>query len=102
MQLAGQIVGQRPHATHLGRPSACVAMTCVPRQRGDSSGFSSGYSSVTFFGLIMCLNVIIIPLRLARRYDVLLSGRRTVFTPIAIIPPDAAHAARCCVSACPE
>ena len=35
MQFAGQIVGHRPHATHLGRPSACTAMRCVPRQRAD-------------------------------------------------------------------
>ena len=49
--------------------------------RGDSSGLSSGYWSVTLFGLTRCLKVRAIPLRVARRYDVLTaSGRRTTFT----------------------
>jgi hypothetical protein len=61
MQFAGQIVGQRPQATHLGRPSACTSMTWVPRQRGESSRGSSGYWRVTFCGFTMCLKVSPIP-----------------------------------------
>src|SRR5688572_21401985 len=84
MQLAGQIVGQRPQATHLGRPSACLAMTCVPRQRVESSGFSSGYSIVTLAGFARCLNVSAMPRSVARKYDVFCSGRLIVLTVIAI------------------
>src|SRR5688572_19160266 len=84
MQLAGQTVGQSPQATHFGRPSGCFAITCVPRQRGESFGFSSGYCSVTFFGSIRCLKVSAMPRRLALKYDVLAIGRRTVLTVIAM------------------
>src|SRR5688572_887548 len=84
MQLAGQIVGHKPQATHFGRPSACLAMTWVPRQRVDNSGFSSGYSMVTLFGLARCLKVSAMPRSVARKYDVLATGLRTVFTVIAI------------------
>ena len=35
MQLAGQICGQRPQATHLERPCSSVSMRWVPRHRGE-------------------------------------------------------------------
>ena len=68
MQLAGQICGQRPHATHLARPCSSVSMRWVPRQRGDSAHslllFSSGYCIVTF-GRHRWLNVNAIPFNVA-------------------------------------
>ncbi len=76
MQFAGQTVGQRPHATHLGRPSAWTSIRWVPRQRGWSSVCSSGYWRVTLSGLIRCLKVSAIPFRDALRYEVVpFSGR---------------------------
>ncbi len=74
MQLAGQIWGQRPQATHLDRPCSSVSMRWVPRQRGESvhaprsaSGalFSSGYCIVTF-GSNIFRKVSAIPLSVAR------------------------------------
>jgi hypothetical protein len=71
MQLAGQTVGHRPHATHLGRPSSCVSITCVPRHRGDRGFFSSGYWMVTSLrspaDFTMCRKVSAIPFSEARR-----------------------------------
>jgi hypothetical protein len=75
MQLAGQICGQRPQATHLERPCSSVSIRWVPRHRGESEYvpnpcsrsvlFCSGYCIVTFFSS-MCLKVSAIPLSVAR------------------------------------
>ena len=72
MQLAGQIWGQRPQATHFDRPCSSVSIRWVPRQRWEmlhahavSVLFSSGYCIVTF-GSNMCLKVSAIPLSVAR------------------------------------
>jgi len=87
MQLAGQICGHSPQATHLARPCSSVSMRCVPRQREESVQslllFSSGYCIVTL-GRKMCENVSSIPLNIARRYDVPPVGRRSTFTVIGI------------------
>src|SRR5690625_5437984 len=83
------MVGQSPQATHLGRPSAWTSILCVPRHLGERSGLSSGYSSVTFSVSMRCRKVSAIPLRVARKYDVVPRGRSITFTPIAIrrLPP---------------
>src|SRR5690606_6394718 len=49
----------------------------------------SGYSRVTFSVSIRCRKVSAIPLRVARKYDVVPRGRSNTFTPIAIrrLPP---------------
>ena len=75
MQLAGQIWGQSPQATHFERPCSSVSIRWVPRQRWEmlhcpipcspSVLFSSGYCMVTFFSN-MCLKVSAIPLSVAR------------------------------------
>ena len=69
MQLAGQIWGQRPQATHLERPCSSVSIRWVPRQRWEMLQsvvlFCSGYCIVTF-GSNMCLKVSAIPLSVAR------------------------------------
>src|SRR2546422_3134097 len=66
MQLAGQICGHIPQATHLARPCSSVSMRCVPRQRGESVQsrvlFSSGYCIVTL-GRNKCCSVSTMPLR---------------------------------------
>jgi hypothetical protein len=67
MQFAGQTVGQRPQATHFGRPSSCCSITCVPRHRGERAHFSSGYCMVTLFGFTMCRKVSAIPFSVAFR-----------------------------------
>src|SRR5256885_3308512 len=89
MQLAGQICGHRPHATHFERPCSSVSMRWVPRQRDEivqsSVDFSSGYCIVTF-GRNRCRKVSAIPLRVARTYDVADPGRFISFTPTAIRP----------------
>src|SRR5690606_22483502 len=92
MQFAGQMVGQSPHATHLGRPSSCFSITWVPRHRGLSAHFSSGYSIVLMVAsrpwetvLTRCRKVSAIPFSVARRYDVSRSaGRSMTRTVIAI------------------
>ena len=69
MQLAGQICGQSPQATHLERPCSSVSIRWVPRHRGEmvqsSVLFCSGYCIVTF-GRKRCRKVSAIPLRVAR------------------------------------
>src|SRR5258705_6309 len=86
MQLAGQICGQRPQATHLARPCSSVSMRCVPRQRDEIvqslEDFSSGYCIVTF-GRQMWLKVRAMPLSVARRYDVSGLGGLSTLTPSA-------------------
>src|SRR2546425_5885208 len=87
MQLAGQICGHNPQATHLARPCSSVSMRCVPRQRGESVQsrvlFSSGYCIVTL-GRNKCCSVSTMPLSVARTYDTCAPGRRITLTPIAI------------------
>src|SRR5690625_7973656 len=82
------MVGQSPQATHLGRPSAWTSILCVPRHLGERSGLSSGYSSVTFSVSMRCRKVSAIPLRVARKYEVVPQGRSMTFTqiPILILP----------------
>src|SRR5687768_15926925 len=90
MQLAGQIWGQRPHATHLALPCSSVSIRCVPRQRGEmvqsAAAVCSGYCIVTF-GRNRWLNVSAMPFTVARRYDTSPSCRWTALTPIATLAP---------------
>jgi len=53
-------------ATHFAFPVSSVSIRCVPRHRGESAHFTSGYCSVFLCGFIMCLKVSAIPLSIAR------------------------------------
>src|SRR5262245_2828829 len=87
MQLAGQIWGQRPQATHFALPCSSVSIRCVPRHLGEmvqsGADFCSGYCIVTFFRN-RWLNVRAMPLTVALRYELSSIGRWTFLTPMAI------------------